>query len=60
MLAKNKREGSVYTSMYIDPAILEYHEFSVCGRICKLRIINSGAEFESPLSAILAFSFEIN
>lgn len=48
MLAKNKREGSVYTSMYIDPAILEYHEFSVCGRICKLRIINSGAGFESP------------
>jgi hypothetical protein len=45
MLAKNKREGSVYTSMYIDPAILEYHEFSVCGRICTLRVSNSGSGY---------------
>jgi hypothetical protein len=50
---------SVYTSVYIDLAILEYHASRACNKIGKLHVINNAGGFESPRSPP-DFGFDVN
>jgi hypothetical protein len=49
----------VYITVYVDPAILEYHACCDDRKISKLRVFNAGDEFESPplRHAVMVFLF---